>query len=239
MELVKVQHLNSGDTKTLLMSLATFIRYPYEYWYEKFENEEFDGIEQFDSDDETDDETDDENDQMEEELYEDNVGAVVIEQTSEVPTFASLETLIELPELNWNEIASPVQNDNHGSSVRATRTCSSILSEVHAELLNETDRFDYVRSLVNEEPLIRMSNANKEIEARRLILRADQVSAISEKEILDEIKKNWTASGETRARKSKKDRVYAINILKKSIYEGIEIQLAHEFMERYGATQTY
>lgn len=71
-------------------------------------------------------------------------------------------------------------------------------------------------------------------------LTEEYTAAISSKEMEDEVKRMWRASGsESRKRISKKDRDAAMCNLRKKIAEKVKVQIASEFLNKYGETQSY
>ncbi|RNA20208.1 hypothetical protein BpHYR1_051420, partial [Brachionus plicatilis] len=213
-ELIKVQYKYSNNIDDYLLALCQLIQYPYEYW--------FDSEGAIDNDEDT-----------------------TIEQSSEEQEcgnhdqeilYAQLGTIHDLPDLTWQSNQMNVQAEN-----RQTRSTPSIAQFLYTlDEDPEEPHFNYIRSLMNHETLDAMSNAKKAEEERNKQLTDEYTAAITSKNMEDEVKRMWRSSGsESRKRISKKDRDAAMFILRKKVAEKVEVQLASEFLNKYGETQSY
>ncbi|CAF0790850.1 unnamed protein product [Brachionus calyciflorus] len=210
LEMLKNHYKVSNDISNYLLALNQFIQFPYEFWYDLP-----DQIQNYD-------ENETENIQDSHELIAQNFEQAFEifenddESVREDLMFANFETISDLPNLWANEqdinSVSAFQNSGSSQAIRSTASIFLILDEINMSQNVDTDNFDNVGSLVNQEPLISMSNAKQREEERKIQLTAQYKLEITADDIANEVRLMWRINGLSSSRKriTMKDRAEAL-----------------------------
>ena len=162
-----------------------------------------------------------------------NVNFTTMESDSFLPEMPELPVMLELPVMS----VMPELPLNNRRNVRVTPSLFEI--GVLEEGSDGEEDFDYIGSLVNSEALNEMYEYRRAEAERKSLLLEHYYAGITNEQIEAEVRRQWLTCGKSRSRISKNDRNSALASLRKKVVERDEIELADEFLVRFGATQTY